>query len=287
MKPRSERLMQFSVFRYRLSIFFLTGLVLIGCDQSNRSVPLNGNGPDLVFDVEPGSMTIQLLREPVLIEPVGMTSLNGKNFSTTDWLGKVTLVNFWATWCGPCREEIPDLIQLQDRYPDHLRIIGISTDEGTPEMVKAFSERMGINYPVVMATPELNRQFPGVFALPTSFIVDPKGNIVQTHVGLINPAVFEQETRHLASLPTTVDVELVDGNDTTRLVNAAHATEIPGLDLSELTPTQKERVLQRLNEDGCPCGCSLTLAQCRINDSSCGISPPLAQKVLDEVISSN
>ena len=84
-----------------------------------------------------------------------------------------------------------------------------------------------------------------------------------------------------------VDVELVDSNDTTRLVNAAHATEIPGLDLSELTPTQKEQVLQRLNEDGCPCGCSLTLAQCRINDSSCGISPPLAQKVVDEVISSN
>ena len=279
--------MHFNVFRYRLSVFFLMGLLLVGCDQSSTLVDLGGNVPDPIYEVEPGSMTIQLLREPVAISPVRMTSLNGNTFSTTDWLGKVTLVNFWATWCGPCREEIPDLIQLQERYPDHLRIIGISTDEGTPEMVKAFSEQMGINYPVVMATPELNRQFPGVFALPTSLIVDPSGHIVQTHVGLINPAVFEQEARHLMLLPTMVDVELVDSNDTTRLVNAAHATEIPGLDLSELTPTQKEQVLQRLNEDGCPCGCSLTLAQCRINDSSCGISPPLAQKVVDEVISSN
>ena len=138
-----------------------------------------------------------------------------------------------------------------------------------------------------MATTELNRQFPGVAALPTSFIVDPQGRIVQTHVGLIRPVVFEQEVRYLTSMPTTVTVELIDENTTTRLANAAHATEIPGLDLSELTPAQKAQVLQRLNEDGCPCGCSLTLAQCRINDSSCGISPPLAKKVVAEVVGSS
>ena len=143
---------------------------------------------------------------------------------------------------------------------------------------------MGVNYPIVMATPELNRQFPGVFALPTSFVVNPDGLIVQTHVGLVNPAVLEQEVRYLAVLPSDVTVELVDEDQTTRLVNAAHATEIPGLDLSELTPQQKEQVLQRLNEDSCSCGCQLTLAQCRINDSACGLSLPLAEKVVDEII---
>ncbi len=85
-------------------------------------------------------------------------------------------------------------------------------------------------------------------------------------------------------MPTEVTVELIDENETTRLADAAHATEIPGLDLSQLTPAQKERALQRLNEDGCPCGCSLTLAQCRINDSSCGISPPLAEKVVADIL---
>ena len=78
-----------------------------------------------------------------------------------------------------------------------------------------------------------------------------------------------------------------DGRQVEQGINAAHATSIPGLDLSELTPRQKEQVLQRLNEDGCPCGCSLTLAQCRINDASCGISPPLAERVVAEVVGAN
>lgn len=243
--------------------------------------------PVPVFDLPSGGMTLELLREPVPVDDVTMETLDGGTMSTRDWAGKVTLVNYWATWCGPCRQEIPDLIRLQDRYPAHLQVVGISTDEGDPASVRAFAEEMGMNYPVVMATTELNRQFPGVFALPTSFIVDPEGRIVQTHIGLVSPVVFEQGVRHLTSLPTTVSVELIDENQTTRLSNAAHATEIPGLDLSELTPAQKERVLQRLNEDGCPCGCSLTLAQCRINDSSCGISPPLAEKVVAEVVVSD
>lgn len=256
----------------------------IGCSSPPETI---SDAPASLYDVPPGHSTIKLLRAPLPVDDVTMETLDGRTMSTRDWAGKVTLVNYWATWCGPCREEIPDLIQLQERYPDQLQVVGISTDEGDPSLVRAFAEEMGMNYPVVMATEELNRQFPGVFALPTSFVVDPQLQIVQTHVGLISPAVFEQEVRYLTSLPTSVEVELIDDNETTRLANAAHATEIPGLDLSELTPAQKELVLQRLNEDGCPCGCSLTLAQCRINDSSCGISPPLAKKVVADVLASN
>ena len=257
--------------------------VLAGCGQPvDESAP----APEPVFE-SPADLTIELLREPLPVGDVAMEILGGGNMSTGDWGGKVALVNFWATWCGPCREEIPQLIQLQERYPDHLQVIGVSTDEGDPADVAAFADRMGVNYPIVMATDDLYREFPGVFALPTSFIVDPAGSIVQTHVGLISPNIFEQEVRYLTALPTTVSVELIEENNTTRLVNAAHATSIPGLDLSELTPDQKERVLQRLNEDGCPCGCSLTLAQCRINDSSCGISPPLAERVVREIVESD
>ena len=259
-------------------------ILLASCSTPQKPVVDN---PPLVFDVSADGMTIQLLRAPIPVGDVTMQTLDGRTMSTRDWEGKVTLVNYWATWCGPCREEIPDLIRLQERYPNQLQVVGISTDESDPSTVKAFAEQMGINYPITMATPELNRQFPGVFALPTSFVVNPQRSIAQTHVGLINPAVFEQETRHLMSLPTSAIVEMVDGNATTRLVNAAYATEIPGVDLSELTPNQKERVLQRLNEDGCPCGCSLTLAQCRINDASCGISPPLAEKVVEEIVGSD
>ena len=68
------------------------------------------------------------------------------------------------------------------------------------------------------------------------------------------------------------------------MVNAAQATEIPGLDLTTLTPEQRTTALQRLNKEGCTCGCKLTLAQCRINDSSCGISLPLAEQVVAEIV---
>ena len=260
----------------------VVGLLMVsGCGGARDDVV---EAPAPVFTVPTDGMTVQFVREPAQVADLTVQDLDGRTMSTTDWQGKVTLVNYWATWCGPCREEIPYLIQLQEHYPDQLQVIGISADEGDSADVKAFAQEMGINYPIVMQTPELNRQFPGVFALPTTFLVDREARIVQTHVGLINPAIFEQEARHLLDFPTNITVELIDENDTTRLANAAHATEIPGLDLSELTPAQKEQALQRLNEDTCECGCALTLAQCRINDGACSISLPLAQKVVEEII---
>ena len=264
-----------------LTVVALGALPLAGCAQAREAA---AEVPSPVFDVPADGMTVRFVREPVQVDELMFEDIDGQPMSTRDSGGRVTIVNYWATWCGPCREEIPALVRLQERYPDQLRIVGISTDEGDPADVRAFAHEMGVNYPIVMATPELNRQFPGVFALPTSFVVDPDGLIVQTHVGLINPAVLEQEVRHLAALPSDVTVELVDEDQTTRLANAAHATEIPGLDLSELPPGQKEQVLQRLNEDNCSCGCQLTLAQCRINDSACGLSLPLSKQVVVEVV---
>ena len=262
-----------------VSVAVLGLVTLAACGQTPEAAV-----PSPLFDAPSDGMTVQFLRNPISVADVVMADLDGRTMSTGDWHGKVTLVNYWATWCGPCREEIPYLIRLQEHYPDQLQVIGISTDQGDPEDVKAFARELGINYPIVMETTELRRQFPGVFALPTTFLVDREGRIVQTHVGLISPAVFEQEARYLSDLSANVTVELIDENQTTRLANAAQATEIPGLDLSELTPAQKEQALQRLNQDTCSCSCALTLAQCRINDGACDISLPLAKKVVEEIV---
>jgi thiol-disulfide isomerase/thioredoxin len=78
------------------------------------------------------------------------------------------LLNFWATWCGPCREEIPDLIRLQTEYADQLLVVGLSTDVDPPSKVKQFAQQMKINYPIAMAPPEIEAKFGGVFGLPTS-----------------------------------------------------------------------------------------------------------------------
>ena len=242
--------------------------------------------PAALFEAPP-EVTLRFVDTPAPVPDLVMETLDGETISLADQRGKAVLVNFWATWCGPCREEVPYLVQLAARYPDHLTVIGVSEDAGGTGVVEAFASQYGVNYPLVMSTPEIKRAFPGVFALPTSFIVDTEGQIVQTHVGLVSPVLLEQEARYLTSLPNQATVEFVEPNTQILLANAAQATEIPGVDLSALSPAQKEEALRRLNSDGCPCGCQLTLAQCRINDAACDISPPIVERVVAEIAGAN
>ncbi|HKY20785.1 MAG TPA: TlpA disulfide reductase family protein, partial [Vicinamibacterales bacterium] len=197
--------------------------------------------------------------------------------------GKVTIFNFWATWCPPCRAEIPDLAKLQERYKDQLIVIGVSSDEGPTELVSRFAADYKINYPIVMETPELTAAFPGIFALPTTFVVGPDLKMMAKHVGQIRPAQIELEARVLAKLPVDADVEYETGSSQAVLASNAQATDIPGVDLAALTPAQRTVALKRLNEDACDCGCGMTIAQCRINDSTCAVSPKLAEKIVADV----
>ena len=227
--------------------------------------------------------TIRFVKNPSPAPEITLRDLDGHTISSADWSGKVVLLNFWATWCPPCRAEIPDLIQLQDKYAGRLLIIGLSDDVGSPEKVKQFAQQMHMNYPIVIASPELEAKFGGVMGLPTSFLLDPKGRVVQKHVGLRNPALYDAEIRYLLGLPVQAKVEAFEDTGQIFLANAKNATEIPGVDLSQLTPEQKKAALRQLNEQGCTCNCGLTLAQCRINDTSCAISSKLAGQVLEKI----
>jgi thiol-disulfide isomerase/thioredoxin len=230
-----------------------------------------------------GKARVRFVKEPALIPTLTMTTLDGRTITNKDLAGKVTIFNFWATWCPPCRAEIPDLIKLQEQYKDQLIIIGVSSDEGPTEVVSRFAADYKINYPIVMETPELSAAFPGVFALPTTFVVGPDLKMMVKHVGQIRPAQIELETRVLAKLTTDADVEYNAESGQAVLASNAQATDLPGLDLASLTPAQRTAALKRLNEEACGCGCGLTIAQCRINDSTCAVSPPLAQKIVDDV----
>jgi cytochrome c biogenesis protein CcmG/thiol:disulfide interchange protein DsbE len=227
---------------------------------------------------------IRFVKNPTPAPPFQAQDLDGNVVATAAWHGKVTLLNFWATWCGPCRAEIPTLILLQKEFGDRLQVIGIAVDEDSPEEVRQFVRKMGINYRIVMGTPQLQAQYGGIAALPTSFVADSEGRIVQKHVGLYPASVFEQEIRSLLGMPVDATVETFEDTGQVFLKNAKNATELPGVDLAHLTPQQKHAALRRMNAENCTCGCGLTIAQCRINDSTCPTSRELAAKIVAAVL---
>jgi thiol-disulfide isomerase/thioredoxin len=229
-------------------------------------------------------VTVRLLREPIATTAFTATALDGRSLSSADWHGKVVLVNFWATWCPPCRAEIPDLIALQEKYRDHLVILGISEDEGSVDGVRRFVAEHKINYPIVMSTPELRKIFPQVMALPTTFVLDRDGNLTQKNVGMLNARETEASTRLLSGLKVNAEVVKVEANEkAVGLENAAQAKEIPGVDLTKLSGDQRTSVLMALNEEACKCGCGLTVAKCRIDDPNCQFSLPQARAIVEKL----
>jgi thiol-disulfide isomerase/thioredoxin len=226
---------------------------------------------------------IRFVRNPDQAPDFKMDDLDGKPISLADARGKVILLNFWATWCGPCRAEIPDLIELQKKYGDALQIIGLDVDDDDVAEVKKFVAKNGINYPVGMATNEIRIQYGGVAALPTSFVLDKEGRVVQKHEGLRNPLLYEYEIRSLAGLAIPARVETFEDTGEIFLKHADRASTLPGVDMTKLTPEQRTVALHRFNAEGCTCGCQFTLAQCRIYDRGCPISKARTTKIIAEV----
>jgi thiol-disulfide isomerase/thioredoxin len=230
-------------------------------------------------------VVIRFIRDPDAAPPFAAKGMDGKTVSLAGAHGKVVLLNFWATWCGPCRMEVPDLVELQKKYKDRLEVIGLVVDDADEDAVRKFAQRYNINYPIAMATDELRFQFGGVPALPTSFIIDADGRVVQKHIGLRDPELYEMEVRALLGLPVNARVETFEDTGEIFLKHANRASELPGVDMTSLTPAQKTVALHRMNEETCTCGCKYTLAQCRIYDSACPISKKRTEKIVAECAS--
>jgi peroxiredoxin len=122
----------------------------------------------------------------------------GKTVRSTDFKGKVVILDFWATWCGPCRAEIPNFIALQKQYEKQgLVVVGLSVDKDDADVVKPFAQRLGMNYPVVLADQKTQEAFGGIEAVPTTFIIDRKGRIAKEHMGFTDKDEFENEIKPL------------------------------------------------------------------------------------------
>jgi thiol-disulfide isomerase/thioredoxin len=272
----------------RRSLGVVAVLMLVAAVWATARVARRPAGPALdpkpaVSSATDQKIALQFYRAPSPIGVVTMTDVDGRPISSADWKGKVVIVNFWATWCPPCRAEIPDLIALQDKYRDHLQIVGISDDDDPPATVKKWAVEHKINYPIVMSTPALRKVFTGVSALPTSFIVNRESRIAMRHVGMLTAVTTEAETRSLAGLPVNASIEEIEKDKPTKLANAAQTTEIPGVDLKALPREMRIAAIQRLNDEGCTCGCNLTVARCRVDDPSCPVSLPRAKEIVQAI----
>jgi thiol-disulfide isomerase/thioredoxin len=278
--------------RRALVLVLTIGVFLVTWAASRYALQMRARGADAAGAAASGTpdataggekVTLRFFRNPATAPVFTATDLDGRSLSSASFRGKVVLINFWATWCPPCRAEIPDLIALQEKYRDRLQIIGISEDEAPREVVKRFVADHRINYPVVMTSPEIEKLFPGIGALPTSYVVDRDARVVQKHVGMLTARTTEIEMRHLAGLPVNASIEEIDQTQGLRLENGAQLMTIPGVDLAKLSAATRAEALQKLNAQPCTCGCDLTVAKCRVDDPSCGVSLPLARQIVAQL----
>ncbi len=157
--------------RFKINIFWivvlLTVFLLVGCDNSTSEQPLTKVNP-----------------ESKLAADFTLTNMQGEQVSLSQYRGKVVILNFWATWCPPCREEMPSMERLYQKYKDQgLVILAVSADENGKKAVSQFLQKTPYSFPILLDSDNIAQNAYGVFRFPESFIIDRNGMVVKKIIG--------------------------------------------------------------------------------------------------------
>jgi thiol-disulfide isomerase/thioredoxin len=145
-----------------------------------------------------------------------LESLDGKTTRLSDYRGKAVLLNFWATWCGPCKIEMPWFVELQNQYASQgLQIVGVAMDDASKEDISKFAKDMGVNYPILIGKESVGDQYGGVPALPESFLIGRDGKIVDKIIGLRGKAEIEDSIKKALDTKTASSQASAAGKNTT------------------------------------------------------------------------
>ncbi len=126
-----------------------------------------------------------------------LKTLEGKEVKLSDYRGQVVIVDFWATWCPPCRMEVPAFVELFQKYSGRLMVLGVSSDQNPRRVIPPFIKKYKVNYPILLSNNRVERDYGGVTAIPTTFVIDRKGAVYRKYVGYQPKITFEKDIKAL------------------------------------------------------------------------------------------
>lgn len=184
-------------FLLGISVLFFGIMLQLGCSSENKTESQSSTIQDNLPH-DPYSAPLNAAARQAKAQDFETTLLNGEQFQLSDQRGKVVLLNIWATWCPPCEEETPALNEVYEKYSDQgVEFLGISIDEQGESVVKPFVEKYDISYPITIDDGSIMEKYGPTMGVPTTYIIDQKGNLRYFATGAITKAELEPRLKKL------------------------------------------------------------------------------------------